>query len=290
MRCGPSKGCIVHQLSIPQQVQVIALLCEGTSIRSISRLMDIHRDTVMRLGARIGAACDQLHDRTMRDLQIPVLQIDETWSFIQKKQHNRQPDSPPEQGDCYLWLAFDPLTKVVVSYHLGKRTGENARALLTDLHGRLLNRPQLSTDGFNAYVDAVDDVFGTEVDYASIVKDDGFRKQVHQGNPDLEQVSTSLLERCNLTVRMQLKRHARRTNAHSKTLEHHRAAVALHFAFYHFCRVHETLRVTPAMELGVTNHIWSVGELMELAQSGQVPAKPAPLRRGFLRVIQGGKR
>ncbi len=147
---------------------------------------------------------------------------------------------------------FDPLTKVVVSYHLGKRPAENARALPTDLRGRILNQPQITTDGFNAYVDAVDEVFGSEVDYAALVKDDGFRKRVHQGAPDLELVSTLLLERCNLTVRMQLKRHARRANAHSKTLEHHRAAVALHFAFYHFCRVHETLQVTPAMELGVT--------------------------------------
>ena len=188
------------------------------------------------------------------------------------------------------WLAFDPLTKVVVSYHLGKRTAENARALLTDLRGRILNRPQLTTDGFNAYVDAVDEVFGPEVDYAMVIKEANFQKIVHQGDPDLEQVSTSLLERCNLTVRMQLKRHARRTNAHSKTLAHHRAAVALHFAFYHFCRVHETLRVTPAMELKLTDHVWSVGELMEHAQAGQAPAKPAPLRRGILRVIQGGKR
>ena len=282
----------MHQLPVPQQVQIIALLTEGTSIRSISRLMDIHRDTVMRCGARIGAACDRLHDQVMRNLQIPLLQIDETWAFVQKKQKHVQPDSPPEQGDCYLWLAFDPLTKVVVSYHLGKRTAENARALLTDLRGRILNRPQLTTDGFNAYVDAVDDVFGSEVDYAMIVKEAGFRKQVHQGDPDLELVSTSLLERCNLTVRMQLKRHARRTNAHSKTLAHHRSAVALHFAFYHFCRVHETLRVTLAMELGVTDHIWSVGELMEHAQAGQVPAPSEPLLRGWprLRVIRGGKR
>ena len=283
----------MNRLPFPQQVQVISLLTEGMSIAAISRLTDIHRDTIMRLGARIGTACDQLHDRTMRDLQIPILQLDEQWSFVQKKQANRRPDSPPEQGDCYLWLAFDPVSKVVVSYHAGKRAYEDALLLIRDLHGRLLNQPQLNSDGFWPYADAIAAVFGRyAVDYGMIVKDANFEKQVVFGEPDVDQISTSLIERVNLTTRMQLRRHARRTNAHSKQLANHRAAVALHLSFYNFVRVHETLRVTPAMELGLTNHVWSVRELMEAAQASPEPspAQPTPRRPPRLRLIQGGKR
>ena len=283
----------MNRLPIPQQIQIIALLTEGVAIRAIARLTGIHRDTVMRLSERVGHACDRLHDATMRDLHVSRLQLDETWGFVQKKQRHVQDHHPPEQGDCYLWLALDDRSKVVVAYRLGKRTAENAKALLADLRGRLRNRPQITTDGYAPYVDAVEEAFGCEVDYASIIKEAGFLKRVHQGNPDLETVGTSLVERCNLTVRMQMRRHARRTNAHSKTLENHRAAVALHLAFYHFCRVHETLRVTPAMELGITGHIWSVGELIERAQEAQPiePPAPPPTSRGRpqLRVIRGGK-
>ncbi len=227
----------------------------------------------------------------MCDLQVPFIEIDETWSFIQKKQHRVQDHHSPEQGDCYLWLVLDPVTKVVVSYLLGKRTAENAKALLADVRRRVLNRPQITTDGYSAYVDAVDEAFGTEVHYMSVTKEDNFRKQVHQGQPNLDRANTTFIERCNLTVRMRLRRHARRTNAHSKTLYHHRAAIALHFAFYHFCRVHETLRVTPAMEMGLTDHIWSVAELVERAEAAR-PSPPPALPRGRpkLRLIRGGKK
>ena len=184
----------MNRLPISQQIQVIALLTEGMAIRAIARLTGIHRDTIMRLGERVGSACDQLHDVTMRDHQISRLQLDETWGFVQKKQHHVQDHHPPEQGDCYLWLALDDRSKVVVAYRLGKRTAENAKALLADLRGRLRNRPQITTDGFAPYVDAVEEAFGCEVDYASIIKEAGFLKRVHQGNPDLETVSTSLIE------------------------------------------------------------------------------------------------
>lgn len=281
----------MHQLSLARQVHVVSLLTEGVSERGIARLTGIHRDTIRRLNLQVGTACHRLHDATFRDLHVPFIQIDETWGFIHTKQHRLTDTMPPERGDCYLWLALDPQSKVVLSYRIGKRTAENARALLADLRGRVLNRPQITTDGFSAYVDAVEEAFGTDVHYAQIVKEAGFLKQVHQGDPDLSQVSTSLLERCNLTVRMQMRRHARRTNAHSKTWTHHEAAVALHIAFYHWCRVHETLRVTPAMELGKANHVWSVAELIETAQAARVPAPAPPVRtRPKLRLIQGGKR
>ncbi len=198
---------------------------------------------------------------------------------------------PPEQGDCYLWLTLDGQSKAVIAYHLGKRTAENAKTFLADIWGRLRNRPQITTDGYAPYVDAVEEAFGCEVDYTSIVKEAGFLKRIHQGSPDLETVSTSLVERCNLTVRMQLRRHARRTNAHSKIIAGHHAAVALHLAFHHWCRVHETLRVTPAMELGLTNHIWSVEELVERAREHRAKTSPPSPRPGppRLRLIRGGK-
>ena len=281
----------MYQLPVSQQVHVIALLTEGMSIRAIARLTDVRWDTIMRLGARIGSACDRLHDQVMRNLQIPLLQLDETWAFIQKKQHQVQDHHPDEQGDCYLWLALDATTKVIISYHLGKRTAENAKTFVADLRARIINRPQITTDAFRPYVDAIEDAFGTEVDYVRINKRAGFVKDIMQGHPDLSAAHTAYIERCNLTIRMQLRRHARRTNAHSKTFRNHCAAVALHLAFYHWCRVHETLRVTPAMELGLTNHVWSVAELIDQAQAPQgSPLPPAFHSPPKLRVIQGGKR
>ncbi len=280
----------MNHLSLARQVEVISLLTEGMAIRAVARLTGIHRDTIMRLSLTVGRACHLLHDRTMRELRVPLIQLDETWAFIHKKQHRVQLHHPPEHGDCYLWLALDPVSKVIVTYRLGKRTGEQALALLLDLRARILNRPQITSDGYAPYVDAVGAAFGSQADYAMIIKEADFEKRVIQGDPDLEEISTSLLERCNLTVRMHLRRHARRTNAHSKTLDGHRAAVALHIAFYHWCRVHETLRVTPAMELGLTNHIWSVAELIERAQETPVPPPPQlPRERPRLRLIQGGK-
>ena len=287
-------GVIVNRLPLPKQVRVVALLTEGMAIRAIARLTGIHRDTIMRLEKRVGSACDHLHDVTMRNLHVSRLQLDETWSFVQKKQRNVQSHHPPEQGDCYLWLALDDRSRAVIAYHVGKRTAENAKALLADLRGRLRNRPQITTDGYPPYVDGMAETFGCAVDYAAIIKKAGFLKHVHQGNPDLETVSTSLVERCNLTIRMQLRRHARRTNAHSKTLENHRAAIALTLAFYHWCRMHETLRVTPAMTLGLTSHVWGVEELIERAQEVRMPLAPPPPPepRGQprLRLIRGGKR
>jgi len=280
----------MHQLSLARQVQVVSLLTEGVSERGIARLTGIHRDTIRRLNLQVGEACHRLHDATFRDLHVPFIQIDETWGFIHTKQYNLKPDDPAEHGDTYLWLALDPQSKVILSYRIGKRTSAVAKDILRDLRGRVLNRPQITTDGYVGYIDAVEEAFGTDVHYAQVIKEAGFLKQVHQGQPDLEQVSTSLLERCNLTVRMQMRRHARRTNAHSKTWTHHHAAVALHLAFYHWCRVHETLRVTPAMELGRANHVWSVAELIETAQAIRAPQPTPPVRtRPQLRVIRGGK-
>ena len=297
----------MNRLPFPYQVRVISLLTEGNSLRATSRLADVHRKTLERLAERVGNACDRLHHARIRDLQPACLELDETWSFIRKKQQNRQEDDPPEFGDSYLWLALDVDRKAIVSYRVGQWTSEDAKHFVADVRGRVLNRPQITTDGLITYVDAIEEAFGTEVDYAMLKKRVpngdgetcfGLVKEVHQGNPDLDKVSTSHVERANLTMRMHLRRCARRTNAHSKKIGPHRAAIALQIAFYNWVRVHETLRVTPAVELGLTDHIWSIGELIETALATPTDLAPLPSSAPMpqpdrkpvrLRVIRGGK-
>ena len=297
----------MNQLAFARQVEVISLLTEGSSLRATERLTGVSRNTIMRLSGLVGTACDRLHHARMRDLQVSRLELDETWSYVGVKQKNLKPSSPAEQGDCYLWLALDAARKAIISYRVGKRAATDAKAFVADLRGRVVNRPQITTDGYAPYVDAIEEAFGTAVDYAMLKKQTtgvdgpcfGLTKEVHQGQPDLDKVSTSFVERVNLTVRMHLRRCARRTNAFSKKLEPHRAAIALHIAFYNWCRIHETLRVTPAIELGLTDHVWSVGELLRhaMATPHDVPPLPQPQtvfprpdRQPFkLRVIRGGK-
>ena len=280
----------MNQLSFEKQVRIVALLSEGISIHSIHRLTGVHRDTVGRLSLRLGEACHRLHDSLFQKLYIPFIQMDEQHSFVKIKSKNLTPEhTDPEVGDTWLWLAFDPASKVVASYHVGNRTDEDALTLVRDVHSRLLNRPQISTDGFEVYGNAIRSVYGTQdIDYAMIVKEDNYKKVAVFGNPDMEQVSTSLLERTNLTTRMGLRRHARRTNAHSKRLANHRAAIALHFGNYHFCRVHETLQVTPAMEIGIADHVWPVGELIQRALAApaqEPPPRPPRPKRPRLYVV-----
>jgi IS1 family transposase/uncharacterized protein YerC len=288
-------------LSLDQQVSVIAALTEGCSIRSIERLTGIHRDTVMRLGVRAGFGCAALHDRLMRDLNVNLLELDEVWSFIGKKQKRIGPNDLPEKGDCYIFTALSATHKAIISYQIGKQSGANAKAFAMDVRQRILGRPQISSDGFSPYVDAIERAFGSEVDYGQIVKvyagEPGpdaawryspgvvvdVRKVVISGGPDRKKISTSFVERSNLTIRMQCRRLTRLTNAFSKKLENHEAAIALFVAHYNLCRVHETLRVTPAMQLGVTDHIWTIGELIDAAMSNQ------PHRMRPFTVIQGGR-
>ncbi len=291
------KRATVNRLPFPYQVRVISLLTEGNSLRATARLTDVHRTTIMRLAETVGEACDRLHHERMRDLQVACLQLDETWSFVNTKQKNLQDDSPAEHGDCYLWLALEADRKAIISYHIGKRTAEDARRFVADVRGRVLNRPQIVTDAYVPYEAAIAEAFGSEVDYLQLNKYRGEYTDM-RGNPDLSRATTNHIERYNLTVRMHLRRCARRTSAHSKKIGPHRAAIALHIAFYNWCRVHETLRVTPAMELGLTDHIWSVAELMNEAQATShdllpletPPAYPRPGRQPFkLYVVRGGK-
>jgi len=294
-------------LSPNQQVNVIAALTEGCSIRSVERLTDIHRDTIMRLGVRVGQGCAALHDRLMRDLNVSRIELDELWSFCFKKQARLTPEDGTDRGDQFVFLALAGAAKAILSYCVGKRNQEHTSAFVADLRARVLGAPEISSDGWNCYPDAIESAFGIDVTYGQILKHYGVQAGVVEaarryspahvvavskrqvvGRPN--HISTSYVERQNLTARMQQRRFTRLTNAFSKKLENHEAAVALYVAHYNFCRVHETLRVTPAMQLGVTDHIWSIGELIgeALVVAPTEPAGTAPDRRRGFRLIRGG--
>jgi IS1 family transposase len=285
----------MNTLSREKQIQIIAALTEGCSIRSVERLTGVHRDTIMRLGVQVGEGCARLHDARMRDLQVNVIELDEQWAFIQKKQKRVKPEEKgTAAGDCYVFVALDATSKSVLSYVVGKRSGENTMALVADLRARVVNRPQVTADGFAPYPGAIEEAFGADVDFATVVKTytatpgnnaavryspgsiRGIEKTVVTGDPDKSAISTSYVERFNLTTRMQSRRFTRLTSGFSKKLTNHAAAIALQFAHYNLCRWHESIRSTPAMALGVTDHIWSIGELVDAALLAPVPTPLAP--------------
>jgi IS1 family transposase len=288
-----------------KQIEIIAALTEGVSIRATERLTGVHRDTIMRLGVRVGMGCAALHDHMMRDLQVNRIELDEAWSFVGKKQRHLRQDDPADLGDQYIFLALAGAAKAIVSYRVGKRTAENTRAFVADLRARVVGAPEISSDAFNAYPVAVDLAFGIDCHFGTIEKHYAVEQAVEAarryspaqvvavskrevvGRP--QHISTSYVERQNLTLRMQQRRFTRLTNAFSKRLENHCAAIALYAAHYNLCRVHEALRVTPAMQLGVTDHVWTIGELIEAAIDGVLP--PTPRKRiGRFTVIEGGLR
>jgi len=269
-------------LKIEKQEMVIKGLVEGASIRSIERMTGVHRDTIMRLMVSTGNTCEKIMDTTMRDLTCKNIEVDEVWSFVGKKQrHVRMDDDPNEVGDFYTFITLDSETKLIPTYKVGKRDLPTAQAFISDLASRLSNRIQLSSDKLKAYVEAVETVFGADIDYGQIVKSYeaepispgryspprviSVLKEYVTGNPDINKICTSFIERQNLTVRMQMRRFTRLTNAFSKKLENLKAAVALHFAHYNFVRIHSTLRMTPAMAAAVTKELWSVRDLIERA-------------------------
>lgn len=287
------------------------------SIRSVARLFDIHRDTIGRLALTVGQNCERLHDRMMRDLQVNLIQLDEQWDFIGKKQKRVRANDPGEMGDCWLYVALSAMHKAVLSYVVGKRSVENTEALALDLRGRILNRPQITSDGYSPYVGAVQIAFQDGVDFAVLTKKygsdsnlpdaahryspghvTGIEKAIIRGNPDEDEISTSYIERFNLSTRMASRRFTRLTNGFSKKLANHEAAIALWIAFYNFCRVHESLRSTPAMALGVTDHIWTIGELINAAaepsDAPPIPRKPSttlrPGIRRFRLIVGRGKK
>jgi len=272
---------MANVLSADKQTAIIAALAEGSSIRSIERITGVHRDTIMRLGVRVGKGCEMLMDSKMQDLGCNYLQLDEVWGFIGKKERHCSVDDNPELGDVWTFCAIDSETKLVPSFKCGKRTSETANAFVQDIANRVRNRVQISTDALGAYGEAVERAFGADVDYGQIVKvythdaaqhperkysaphfASAYRRPI-AGNPEREFISTSHVERLNATTRLHVKRLSRLTLAFSKKFENFQAAVALHFAYYNFVRRHNTLRCTPAMAAGVERDFWSVGQLVE---------------------------
>ncbi len=274
---------MANVLSAEKQTAIIAALAEGSSIRSIERITGVHRDTIMRLGVYVGKGCEMLLDSKMQDLACRYLQFDEVWGFIGKKERHVRIDDNPELGDVWTYCAIDAETKLVPTFKVGKRNRATTTAFVQDVASRLRNRVQISTDALHGYVEAVEQSFGADVDYGQIVKvythDDAqhperkysaphFASAMRRpitGNPEMELVSTSYVERLNATTRLHVKRLSRLTLAFSKKLENFQAAVALHFAYYNFVRRHNALRCTPAMAAGIERDFWSVGDLVEAA-------------------------
>jgi IS1 family transposase len=264
-------------LPIEKQAITVGALCEGSSIRSVERMTGVHRDTVMRLGVRVGEACARLMDDAMRELPCEQIEVDEIWGFVGKKQRNVAAEDAPEMGDVWTWVALDPESKAVPAYRVGKRDASDANAFMGDVSARMRNRIQLSSDGLISYPAAVEQAFGSEVDYGTIVKtfstaEEGryspgsMRTAVRTAVIGSEfRVCTSYVERQNLTMRLHMKRLARLTLGFSKKLENFRAATALHFAYYNFVKVHSSIRCTPAMAVGVSSRLWKVEDLVALA-------------------------
>ena len=270
-------------LPTEKEVTIIAALAEGSSIRSIERITGVHRDTIMRLGVKVGQGCATLLDAKMRDLPCRRLEFDEIWGFIGKKARHVRPGDDPQFGDVWTFCAIDAETKLVPSFKVGKRDLATAKVFVGDVASRMRNRVQISSDALRAYVDAIEQTFGTEVDFAQIVKtyehDESqhpgrkysapefvsVEKRAVTGRPDMDFVSTSYIERLNATTRLHMRRLTRLTLAFSKKLDNFEAAVALHFAYYNLVKRHGTLRCTPAMAAGVERDFWSVGDLVEAA-------------------------
>lgn len=275
---------MANVLSKEKQVAVIAGLAEGNSIRSIERMTGIHRDTIMRLGVRVGEGCAQILDEKLRGLDCQRVEIDEVWGFIGKKNKNVKDWETTDLGDVWTFIAIDADTKLVPTYRVGKKDYKTVHGFMDDLAGRMRNRLQLTSDMYRPYIDAVEQSFGAEgVDYGQIVKtysapqvkpastrySPGEVVEVEKckvfGKPTKSLISTSYIERQHLTLRMHCRRLTRLTNAFSKKLDNFKAAVALNFAYYNFVLRHSTLRTTPAMAAGIANDFWSVADLVEAA-------------------------
>jgi IS1 family transposase len=293
----------MNVLPFDKQVAIISALTEGCSIRTTERLTGVHRDTTMRLAARVGFGAIKFHDRTVHSLQVPRLELDEAWSFVGKKQRRCTPADGIVKGDQYVFLGMSASSKAIVSFQVGKRNEENTKAFLWDLRERIVNAPEISTDAFPAYEGAIEEAFGAECRYGQIIK-------TYVGEPGIDaarryspgyvvavdrravigaprHISTSLAERQNLSLRMASRRFTRLTNGFSKRADYHLAAVGLFVAHFNFCRVHEAHRVTPAMAQRITDHVWTIGELLTACLEN-APTKPRKVHRRFT-VIQGGK-
>jgi IS1 family transposase len=283
---------VMNKLSAADRARILHLLCQGSSIRSVTRLMNVGKNTVIRLMIDAGKACAAYHDEHARNLPSKRIQVDEIWSFTYAKQKNvaAAKAAPDGAGETWTWTALDADTKFIASWFVGGRDGECAKWFIADLAKRLANRVQITSDGHKAYLEAVEGAFGVDVYYAQLVKIygaspdsakgrhspaecTGIRKTRIEGDPDPKHVSTSYVERSNLTMRMHMRRFTRLTNALSKKVENHAHAVALFTTYYNFVRIHKTLRVTPAMAAGVSDRLWEVSDIVALVEAAEAPAK-----------------
>lgn len=283
---------IMNKLTLSKRAQILHMLVEGNSLRSTSRMADVSINTVTKLLVDVGQACSDYQNATLRNLPCKRVQVDEIWAFCYAKQKNvaDAKSAPVDAGDVWTWTAICADTKLIPSWLVGGRDAEYADAFINDLAGRMSSRIQLTSDGHRSYLEAVEGAFGADVDYAMLIKTygntvegqkryspaecTGIYKKPITGNPDDAHVSTSYVERQNLTMRMHMRRFTRLTNGFSKKVENHEYAIALHFMYYNFGKIHKTLRVTPAMEAGVSDHVWTLEEIAGLVK------EDAPKKRG----------
>lgn len=281
---------MANVISMDKKVAVISALVEGCSVRSTSRMTGVSKGAILRLLVSVGAACTAYQDRAIRNVSAKRVQVDEIWSFCYAKQKNVTPEMAEERtcGDVWTFTAIEAQTKLVISWLVGRRDAGSAAEFLQDVAGRLSNRIQLTTDGHKMYLTAVPDAFGNQIDYAQLVKVYGNNpegqaryspaqclgtKRVEViGDPDGEHISTSYVERQNLNMRMNMRRFTRLTNAFSTKIENHVAMIALFHMHYNFARIHQTLRVTPAMEAGISSHVWSINEIVSISSKVLVRA------------------
>jgi len=272
----------MNKLPTEKRVQVVSLLVEGMAINAIVRTTGISKNTILKLLADLGNACAIYQSKVFQNLNCQRLQVDEIWTFCFAKRKNLRPkyQNVFGYGDVYTWVAVDADTKLVPSWFVGRRDAESAMIFIQDLASRLANRVQLTSDGHRPYLEAIEANFGCEIDYAMLVKmyrggieDEtryspadciGARKETISGDPDPDHISTSYVERQNLTMRMSMRRFTRLTNAHSKKIENHIHAISLHYMFYNFARYHQSLRCSPAMAAGVAEHLWSIEDIVKL--------------------------
>ena len=274
----------MNRLSIADRAAILGMLVEGNSLRSASRLADVSLNTVTKLLVDLGAACEKFHDEHVRNVRVRRLQADEIWCFVGAKAKNVTPERKQEGwGDVWTWTGLDADTKLCVSYLVGGRDGGWAKEFMQDCARRIKGRVQITTDGHKAYLEAVEDAFGADIDYAQLqkiygapsdaemrryspAKCIGADQKIVSGDPDPKYVSTSYVERHNLTMRMGMRRFTRLTNGFSKKIENHAAMVAIHAVYYNFARIHKTLRITPAMATGLSDHVWSLEEIVTIGR------------------------
>lgn len=275
---------IMNKLPLSKRVQIINLLVEGTSLRATSRIADVSINTVSKLLVEVGKACEKFHNETVMFVKTQRIQCDEIWSFVYSKQKNVPEGMEETAGDVWTWTCLDADSKLIISWLVGNRDAEAAHLFMNDVATRIKGKPgQITTDGLHEYQKAVLDAFGSQVDFAQLVKQYsasgdghstekkyspseciGTKKNIIFGQPDREHISTSFVERSNLTMRMHMRRFTRLTNAFSKKVENHCYAIALHFVYYNFVKIHKTLRVPPAMEAGLIKRIMSIEDIVRL--------------------------